>query len=57
MTFSVVARDPEIDAVGVALRSTFASVGAFVPFAAADGGGEDRPVDAIRHGLRRYERT
>ncbi|PSQ07631.1 DUF1028 domain-containing protein [Halobacteriales archaeon QS_6_71_20] len=38
MTFSVVARDPETDAVGVAVQSKFVSVGAVVPFAAADAG-------------------
>jgi len=57
MTFSTVARDPETDAVGVAVRSKLVPVGAVVPFAAADGDGEDRLVDAVRHGLRRYERT
>jgi uncharacterized Ntn-hydrolase superfamily protein len=33
-TFSVVARDPENDAVGVAVQSKFVSVGSVVPFAA-----------------------
>ena len=37
-TFSIVARDPETDAVGVAVQSKFVSVGAVVPFAAADAG-------------------
>ncbi|MFC7154305.1 DUF1028 domain-containing protein [Halomarina halobia] len=37
-TFSIVARDPETDAVGVAVHSKFVSVGAVVPFAAADAG-------------------
>ena len=37
-TFSVVARDPETDAVGVAVQSKFVSVGSVVPFAAADAG-------------------
>jgi uncharacterized Ntn-hydrolase superfamily protein len=38
MTFSIVARDPETDAVGVAVHSKFISVGSVVPFAAADAG-------------------
>ncbi|MBP1921119.1 putative Ntn-hydrolase superfamily protein [Halorubrum alkaliphilum] len=38
MTFSIVARDPETDAVGVAVQSKFISVGSVVPFAAADAG-------------------
>lgn len=38
MTFSIVARDPESDAVGVAVHSKFVSVGSVVPFAAADAG-------------------
>jgi uncharacterized Ntn-hydrolase superfamily protein len=38
MTFSVVARDPETEAVGVAVQSKFVSVGSVVPFAAADAG-------------------
>ncbi|WP_101297880.1 DUF1028 domain-containing protein [Halegenticoccus soli] len=38
MTFSIVARDPETGAVGVAVQSKFVSVGAVVPFAAADAG-------------------
>ncbi|MEF8776382.1 MAG: DUF1028 domain-containing protein [Haloarculaceae archaeon] len=38
MTFSIVARDPETDAVGVAVHSKFVAVGAVVPFAAADAG-------------------
>ncbi len=37
-TFSIVARDPERDAVGVAVQSKFVGVGAVVPFAAADAG-------------------
>jgi uncharacterized Ntn-hydrolase superfamily protein len=37
-TFSIVARDPEQDAVGVAVQSKFVGVGAVVPFAAADAG-------------------
>jgi uncharacterized Ntn-hydrolase superfamily protein len=37
-TFSIVARDPEIDAVGVAVHSKFISVGSVVPFASADAG-------------------
>ncbi|MFB6081856.1 MAG: DUF1028 domain-containing protein [Halanaeroarchaeum sp.] len=37
-TFSIVARDPETDAVGVAVQSKFVSVGSVVPFAAADAG-------------------
>jgi len=37
-TFSIVARDPETDAVGVAVQSKFVSVGAVVPFASADAG-------------------
>jgi uncharacterized Ntn-hydrolase superfamily protein len=37
-TFSIVARDPENDAVGVAVQSKFVGVGAVVPFAAADAG-------------------
>ncbi|MFB6105054.1 MAG: DUF1028 domain-containing protein [Halobacteriaceae archaeon] len=37
-TFSIVARDPDRDAVGVAVQSKFPSVGAVVPFAAADAG-------------------
>jgi uncharacterized Ntn-hydrolase superfamily protein len=38
MTFSIVARDPDQDAVGVAVHSKFVAVGAVVPFAAADAG-------------------
>ena len=38
MTFSIVAHDPETDAVGVAVQSKFVSVGSVVPFAAADAG-------------------
>ncbi|MFB6126029.1 MAG: DUF1028 domain-containing protein [Halolamina sp.] len=38
MTFSIVAHDPEQDAVGVAVQSKFVSVGSVVPFAAADAG-------------------
>ncbi|MEZ3114528.1 DUF1028 domain-containing protein [Halobaculum sp. MBLA0147] len=38
MTFSIVARDPETDAVGVAVQSKFVSVGSVVPFASADAG-------------------
>jgi uncharacterized Ntn-hydrolase superfamily protein len=38
MTFSIVARDPATDAVGVAVQSKFVSVGSVVPFAAADAG-------------------
>ncbi|SHH37237.1 DUF1028 domain-containing protein [Halobaculum gomorrense] len=38
MTFSIAARDPETDAVGVAVQSKFVSVGAVVPFVAADAG-------------------
>jgi len=38
MTFSIVARDPETDAVGVAVHSKFVAVGSVVPFAAADAG-------------------
>ena len=38
MTFSIVARDPETDAVGVAVQSKFVSVGSVVPFADADAG-------------------
>jgi uncharacterized Ntn-hydrolase superfamily protein len=37
-TFSIVARDPAQDAVGVAVQSKFVSVGSVVPFAAADAG-------------------
>jgi len=37
-TFSIVARDPATDAVGVAVQSKFVGVGAVVPFAAADAG-------------------
>ena len=37
-TFSVVARAPETEAVGVAVQSKFVSVGSVVPFAAADAG-------------------
>ncbi|PSQ18642.1 DUF1028 domain-containing protein [Halobacteriales archaeon QS_8_69_26] len=37
-TFSIVARDPDTDAVGVAVHSKFISVGSVVPFAAADAG-------------------
>ena len=37
-TFSIVARDPETDAVGVAVQSKFIGVGAVVPFASADAG-------------------
>ncbi|GGL53093.1 DUF1028 domain-containing protein [Halocalculus aciditolerans] len=38
MTFSIVARDPETEAVGVAVQSKFVSVGSVVPFASADAG-------------------
>lgn len=38
MTFSIVARDPETDAVGIAVQSKFVAVGSVVPFAAADAG-------------------
>ncbi|MFB6267523.1 MAG: DUF1028 domain-containing protein [Halodesulfurarchaeum sp.] len=37
-TFSIVARDPDQDAVGVAVQSKFVSVGSVVPFASADAG-------------------
>jgi uncharacterized Ntn-hydrolase superfamily protein len=37
-TFSIAARDPETDAVGVAVHSKFVSVGSVVPFASADAG-------------------
>jgi uncharacterized Ntn-hydrolase superfamily protein len=37
-TFSIVARDPETDAAGVAVQSKFVAVGSVVPFAAADAG-------------------
>ncbi|WP_435175109.1 DUF1028 domain-containing protein [Halorussus sp. AFM4] len=37
-TFSIVARDPETEAVGVAVQSKFVSVGSVVPFAGADAG-------------------
>ena len=37
-TFSIVARDPEREAVGVAVQSKFVGVGAVVPFASADAG-------------------
>ncbi len=37
-TFSIVARDPEQDAVGVAVQSKFVGVGAVVPFVSADAG-------------------
>jgi len=37
-TFSIAARDPETDAVGVAVQSKFVSVGAVVPFASAEAG-------------------
>jgi uncharacterized Ntn-hydrolase superfamily protein len=37
-TFSIVAHDPELDAVGVAVQSKFVSVGSVVPFASADAG-------------------
>ncbi|WP_227131208.1 DUF1028 domain-containing protein [Halorubellus salinus] len=37
-TFSIVARDPEQDAVGVAVQSKFVSVGSVVPFADAAAG-------------------
>ncbi|WP_435333418.1 DUF1028 domain-containing protein [Haloarchaeobius sp. TZWWS8] len=37
-TFSIVARDPETDAIGVAVQSKFISVGAVVPFVSADAG-------------------
>ncbi len=37
-TFSIVARDPAQDAVGIAVHSKFISVGSVVPFAAADAG-------------------
>ncbi|MFC7205450.1 DUF1028 domain-containing protein [Haloferax namakaokahaiae] len=37
-TFSIVARDPATDAVGVAVQSKFVSVGSVVPFVSADAG-------------------
>ncbi|ELZ88632.1 DUF1028 domain-containing protein [Haloferax sulfurifontis] len=37
-TFSIVAREPEQDAVGVAVQSKFVSVGSVVPFVSADAG-------------------
>lgn len=37
-TFSIVARDPDTDAVGVAVQSKFVSVGSVVPFVSADAG-------------------
>ena len=37
-TFSIVARDPDADAVGVAVQSKFVAVGSVVPFASADAG-------------------
>jgi uncharacterized Ntn-hydrolase superfamily protein len=37
-TFSIVARDPERNAVGIAVQSKFVGVGAVVPFASADAG-------------------
>ena len=37
-TFSIVARDLDLDAVGVAVQSKFVSVGSVVPFASADAG-------------------
>jgi uncharacterized Ntn-hydrolase superfamily protein len=37
-TFSIVARDPEKDAVGIAVQSKFVAVGSVVPFASADAG-------------------
>ncbi|WP_396613480.1 DUF1028 domain-containing protein (plasmid) [Haloferax sp. S1W] len=37
-TFSIVARDPEKNAVGVAVQSKFVSVGSVVPFVSADAG-------------------
>ncbi|MFB6253557.1 MAG: DUF1028 domain-containing protein [Halobacteriaceae archaeon] len=37
-TFSIVARDPSKDAVGIAVHSKFISVGSVVPFASADAG-------------------
>ncbi|WP_227354455.1 DUF1028 domain-containing protein [Haladaptatus salinisoli] len=37
-TFSIAARDPERNAVGIAVQSKFVGVGAVVPFASADAG-------------------
>ncbi|MEF8840552.1 MAG: DUF1028 domain-containing protein [Haloarculaceae archaeon] len=37
-TFSIVARDPGNDAVGIAVQSKFVAVGSVVPFASADAG-------------------
>ncbi|UWG48441.1 N-terminal nucleophile hydrolase superfamily protein [Halanaeroarchaeum sp. HSR-CO] len=37
-TFSIVARDPDQEAVGIAVQSKFVSVGSVVPVAAADAG-------------------
>ncbi|WP_338729028.1 DUF1028 domain-containing protein [Haladaptatus sp. DJG-WS-42] len=37
-TFSIAARDPDTDAVGVAVHSKFISVGSVVPFVSADAG-------------------
>lgn len=37
-TFSIVARDPDMEAVGVAVQSKFISVGSVVPFVSADAG-------------------
>jgi len=38
MTFSIAARDPETEAVGIAVQSKFVGVGAVVPFVSADAG-------------------
>ncbi|MFB6221503.1 MAG: DUF1028 domain-containing protein [Halolamina sp.] len=38
MTFSIVAHDPEQEAIGVAVQSKFVSVGSVVPFASAEAG-------------------
>ncbi|MFB6198224.1 MAG: DUF1028 domain-containing protein, partial [Halobacteriaceae archaeon] len=37
-TFSIVARDPDKEAVGIAVHSKFISVGSVVPFADAEAG-------------------
>ena len=51
MTFSVVARDPETEAVGVAVQSKFVSVGSVVPFAGGDAGADELRLDGDADGV------
>jgi uncharacterized Ntn-hydrolase superfamily protein len=53
--FSIVARDPETRAVGVAVQSTFVSVGSVVPFVAADAGAATQSFANVAYGLEGLE--